>query len=97
MPVADRLLILTPGFARARNRLGIVGGSIRGKALSGCVVAIVASSELPAPADVEAEFRPGTAYVRRVVGFNLWVWFRCSADRVTVLSVTDAPPVPWEE
>jgi hypothetical protein len=47
-----------------------------------------------APSAVE---HPGRAYVRRVPGQNLWVLFRFDATPVDVLTVRDAPPVPFEE
>jgi hypothetical protein len=47
--------------------------------------------------DFEAEFKPGTALVRRAGSANLWIWFRFTEDSVTILSVTNTPPVPLTE
>ena len=94
MPMAGRLLTLTPGFARARSRLGIHTGSERARTLAACLSSLASSETLPGVVDFEAEFKPGTAHVRRAGAANLWVWFRFSEDSVTILSVTNTPPVP---
>jgi hypothetical protein len=94
--MAGRVLRLTPGFARARAKLGITAGSPRARAVAACISAINDAAVLPGPLDVETEFRPGTAFVRRVGGVNLWVWFRLVGNDVAILSITDEPPVPWD-
>ena len=92
--MAHRIIKLTPGFARARSKLGIVAGTPRGTALGRCMTAIANSATLPGPADMEVEFRPGIAHARRAGQLNLWVWFRFDDDSVSMVSVTDEPPVP---
>jgi len=95
--MAGRILTLTPGFARARSRLRIQTGTDRAKALAACVGSIGSSDALPGPTDCEADFPPGTAYVRRAGRANLWVWYRFGADHITILTVTDTPPIPRGE
>jgi hypothetical protein len=57
----------------------------------------LASAEvLPDHADFETAFRPGRAFVRRVPKQNLWIWYRFDADHVSLISITDQPPVPEE-
>jgi len=97
VPMAGRLLTLTPGFARARSRLGIHTGSERAQALAACLSWLASARTLPGALDFEAEFKPGTAHVRRARGSNLWVWYRFGEGSVTILSVTNTPPVPLTE
>jgi hypothetical protein len=68
-----------------------------GAALGRSLAAIADSSTLPGPLDVEVQFRPGKAHARRVAQLNLWVWFRFDEDSVSIVSVTDEPPLPWAE
>ena len=96
MPV-DRIARLTPGFHRARSRLGIATGSPRAQAVAAVVRALAEADILPEHADLEASFHPSRAFVRRVPKHNLWVWFRVDADHVTLISITDEPPIPFEE
>ena len=95
--MAGRLLTLTPGFARARSRLGIQTGSERARALAACLSSLASARTLPGAPDFEADFAPGTAQVRRAGSSNLWVWYRFNDDTVTILSVTNTPPVPRTE
>jgi hypothetical protein len=77
--------------------LAIKSGSERGIAVGRTVRLLAAANELPGPADFEAAERPvGRAWVRRVAGRNLWVWYRFTADEVILLAVTTEPPVPAE-
>lgn len=95
--MAGRLLTLTPGFARARSRLGIQIGSERARALAACLSSLASARALPGALDFEADFAPGTAQVRRAGSANLWVWYRFGDASVTILSVTNTPPVPRTE
>jgi hypothetical protein len=58
------------------------------------VDALAAAQELPGPSDVRSRFAPGYAYVRRVPGSNLWIWYRFDDDHVDVLTIKNEPPVP---
>jgi hypothetical protein len=62
------------------------------------VRALAAANELPGPADYEAVAqRVGRAWVRRVGGRNLWLWYRFTGDEVVLITVTTDPPVPVDE
>jgi hypothetical protein len=52
---------------------------------------------LPGPSDFRTTFHPGSAYVRRIAGRNLWVLYRFDATHVDVLAVRDEPPVPVDD
>jgi hypothetical protein len=56
------------------------------------------TGDLPKPQDFEA-LAPviGTAWVRRVPGHDLWIFFRFDAVEVTVVSLTTRSPVRVEE
>jgi hypothetical protein len=59
------------------------------------VRALLAADELPAAADFEASGRPmGRAWVRRVGGRNLWLWYRFTDVEVILVTVTTDPPMP---
>lgn len=57
--------------------------------------ALCVASALPTPFDVVGAIPPtDAALVRRVPGFNLWLWFRYDDAHVVFLMVTPTPPVP---
>jgi hypothetical protein len=56
-----------------------------------------ASADLPGGGDFETSFAPGRAYVRRVVGHNLWLLYRFDDDHVFIMSARNQPPVPVDE
>jgi hypothetical protein len=61
------------------------------------VRALVDAAELPGPADFECAQRPvGRAWVRRIAGRNLWLWYRFTVEEVLLLAVTTEPPLPAE-
>jgi hypothetical protein len=35
-------------------------------------------------------------WFRRVPDFNLWIWYAFDPDELTVVSLTDRPPIPIE-
>jgi hypothetical protein len=37
------------------------------------------------------------AFVRRVPGRNLWLWYQGTADELLVVTLTADPPVPLDE
>jgi hypothetical protein len=61
------------------------------------VVALSTSEKLPGASDVRSRFAPGYAHVRRVVGFNFWIWYRFDDDHVDVLTLKNEPPVPEDD
>lgn len=64
-------------------------------AVARTVRALAATEALPGPADFEAVRRPsGRAWVRRVGGRNLWLWYRFDANEIVLVALTTEPPVP---
>jgi hypothetical protein len=57
----------------------------------------LASAALPGAGDFETPFSPGRAFVRRVVGQNLWTLYRFDDDQVFVMTARGQPPVPADE
>jgi hypothetical protein len=65
------------------------------EALSATVRTLAEADALPSPLDAEAAIPPTSrAWVRRVPGCNLWVFYRATDDMLTVILVTRSPPVP---
>lgn len=60
--------------------------------------ALASADGLPGAADYEANARPlGRAWVRRVGGRNLWLWYRFTEEEVVLVTVTTDPPVPVDD
>jgi hypothetical protein len=72
--------------------------SERSLAVGRVVNALVSADELPGPGDFETEQKPiGRAWVRRVGGRNLWLWYRFTDEEVALLTLTTEPPVPLDD
>ena len=95
-PVPSRILRLSVGFVRSKQRLGLAPGSAMLRTVLATARAIADASVLPGPVDFETDFAPGRAHVRRVPRQNLWVLYRFDATHVDVLTVRTDPPVPAE-
>lgn len=94
----SRVLRFDRRYERAAERLGIVPGSKRGRAAAQTIVALLDAEALPGPGDVAAMIPPtATAFVRRVPGRNLWLWYRVEGDVVLVRHISSEPPVPLDE
>ncbi len=53
---------------------------------------------LPGHSDTQATLKPiGRAWVRRVGGRNLWLWYRFDDHEVMLLALTTEPPVPLDD
>ena len=62
----SRVLRFDRLYRRAAERLGIVAGSDRGRAVARTIVALLDADELPGPGDTRALIPPtGEAFVRR--------------------------------
>lgn len=62
------------------------------------VNALTNAEVLPGPSDTEAIDRlVGRAWVRRVGGRNIWLWYRFNDAEVMLLTVTTEPPVPVDD
>jgi hypothetical protein len=92
-----RLANLSERFLRSRTRLGIQPGSPRGVAVAAAIRALLAAPALPSPGDTRALVPPtGEAFVRRVPGQNLWIWYRANEETLYVALVSSDPPVPLD-
>jgi hypothetical protein len=61
-------------------------------------VALAMAEVLPGPGDTRALIPPtGAAFVRRVPGRNLWVWYRAEGDTLYLAHLSSDPPVPVDE
>ena len=86
---------LTPRFLARRNALGIQRGSNASKVLGAAISALANAPLLPGVLDYEAAIPPVLrAFVRRVPDENLWIWNRFDETTVTLVNLTDVPPVP---
>ena len=88
---------VTTWYARQYGRL-IKFGSERSLAVARTVNALTSANELPGPSDFEAHEKPvGRAWVRRVGGRNIWLWYRFNEVEVMLLTLTTEPPVPLND
>ena len=88
---------VTTWYARQFGRL-IEFGSERSLAVARTVHALTTADHLPGPSDFAAIAKPvGRAWVRRVTGRNIWLWYRFNDAEVTLLTVTIEPPLPLGE
>jgi len=73
-------------------------GSERSLAVARSVNALTAVEELAGPSDFEALEKPVfRAWVRRVGGRNIWLWYRFNNAEVMLLTLTTEPPVPLDD
>lgn len=88
---------MTTWYARRFGQV-VRPGSERARAVARTVRALADATDLPGPSDFESAERPvGRAWVRRVAGRNLWLWYRFTVGEVHLLTVTTEPPVPVED
>ncbi len=76
--------------------MGVAAGSPAFRAVSAALRAL-ATSDLPGPGDYETSFSPGSAYVRRVAGQNIWLLYRFDDVHVFLLTARREPPVPSDQ
>jgi hypothetical protein len=94
----SRIPKLTHRYLRSAERLAVVPGSARGRAVGRTIAALATDATLPASSDTHALIPPtGAAFVRHVPGRNLWLWYTVSGDVVMVVGLTADPPVPADE
>lgn len=73
-------------------------GTPRADSVGRTTRALAAAEALPGPTDYEAKGHPfGRAWVRRVGGRNLWLWYRFTDEELVLVTVTTDPPVPFDE
>jgi len=91
----SRVPSLKPRFLTRLRALGAIAGTPARAAVGRTVRAICDAPALPTPFDVVGAMPPtDAALVRRVAGFNLWLWFQHNDDVVSFIMVTPTPPVP---
>jgi hypothetical protein len=77
------------------DRLGVVPGSARGRAVGRVIAALMVEGTLPGPGDVSALIPPTReAFVRRVPDRNLWIWYVEVGAELLLLGLTSEPPTP---
>ena len=86
---------LTPRFLERLRATGVPSGSEASAAVGATLSTLADAAALPGLSDLEAAVPPtGRAFVRRVQGRNLWLWYRVESDEIVALLVTKTPPVP---
>jgi hypothetical protein len=88
-----RIVRLSPLFRRRLDALRVRGQE---RAAVGATIAALAEAEhLPGVLDTSAMIPPThEAFVRRVSGRNLWLWYRVTPGEVVMVTLTRTPPVP---
>ncbi len=96
--VTRRALLVDPRFRKALARLGIDPGTERARAVGRAVARLAECATLPAVHDAKVLVPPTShAFVRRVQGRNIWLWFRIVRGGVVqVIHVSSDPPIPLE-
>lgn len=91
-----RRVRLTTWYTRTASSV-LRRGTERVRAVGRTISALANADDLPGPADYQASQKPvGKAWVRRVSGRNIWLWYRFSPDEVIVAALTTEPPVPLD-
>lgn len=79
--------------------MGIIRQSPESRAVAATIIALCSADTLPAPGDATTLMAPADArgvsilvHVRRVRGFNLWIWYREMANVLELATLTDRPP-----
>ena len=92
-----RRVRLSTWYVRTASKT-IRSGTPRGVGVGRTIATFAKADELPGPTDYEASRKPlGRAWVRRVGGRNLWVWYRFNDDEVILAAVTTEPPNPVDD
>ena len=95
--IVARRTRITTWYARQFRRL-VESGTERSRAVARTINALAAADDLPGPVDFQAVEKPvGRAWVRRVGGRNIWLWYRFSDAELMLLTLTTAPPLPLDE
>ena len=93
-----RIVVLAPRFLRRAQAVGARSGSALSADVGRVVRELANARALPLPGDVEALLPPvRKAHVRRVGERNLWLWYVATDERLTLVAVTEVPPVPMDD
>ncbi len=93
-----RVIRLTPLYRRRFEALGLRPRTPAAAAVGATIAALAEAATLPGLLDTRALIPPTSlAYVRRVGGRNLWLWFRVDNVSVWILTITAMPPSPLDE
>lgn len=95
--MARRVAHLSTTFRRSVVELGLVPGSPGFRAVFATVAALADANELPGPGDGETTFAPGRAFVRRVGGRNIWLFYRFDDTHLFALTTRGVPPIPVDD
>ncbi len=88
-----RIIRLAPRYVARLKALRIAHGTERARAIARTVAALATATTLPGPLDYLEAIPPvETAYVRRVVGENLWLYYRFTDDELILVTIVDHPP-----
>lgn len=90
-----RVVRLSGTFRRRLDAIGVLPGSPERAAVGATLAVLAEAATLPGLLDTAALIPPTTqAYVRRVGGRNLWVWYRATDDELVAVTITRSAPVP---
>ncbi len=93
----SHVLRLTQRYLRCAERLAVVPGSARGRAVGRTIAALSQDATLPADGDMRVVVPPtGVAFARRVPGRNLWLWYVLADGGIALIALTADPPVPLD-
>jgi hypothetical protein len=82
-----RVIRLSAIFLRRRSAIGVRQGGLESTAVAATIVSPTIASLPPT----------SRAFVRRVPGRNLWIWYRATAHELVCVTITRSPPVPIDE
>lgn len=100
----ERVIEFGRGFRAAWERAGLVARSPQAKRVGATIRAIATAEKLPTEFDSVALIPPTRrAWVRRVRGENLWIYFlprvdaETGTETVMLISIVSSPPDPVDD
>jgi hypothetical protein len=96
--VGRRKIVLSPRYLTDAHALRVVGGSPASRALGAIVRALAEAASLPLEGDAYTFLLDDgdlqvLAHSRRVPRCNLWVWYWATDQDLTLVALTNVPPV----
>jgi hypothetical protein len=95
-----RRVRLTARYLSDARRIGVLGGTRESRDVKRVIDVLAAASAESLEADVftyvpsEGDAVRVLAHGRRVPRRNLWLWYWSSDDELTMVGMTNVPPVP---